>query len=267
MTFSELCNLIEFPQDVVKRLSDIDDGLSDAERNSYVMRLTDVSEYDEAWRQLKQRLRDDSCGLKMLCVMLNAACVSYKNYRQLNIPDNVFVATMKCFSRFASEYMRQYGCFGFDREFWVGRQLSLTLFRLGELEYELTNHNNVKEVALHIPSAADISADKVDESLNLARKFCQEYFPAYANVPYVITSWVLCPAISQILPPCSNLVKFRERFDIVAFAADEGYKLWVFGSENLKTQDFPQNTTLQRGLTAYIRDGGKMGEWTGVLRQ
>lgn len=61
---------------------------------------------------------------------------SWKLYEKEGIGEDVFLATMKCFPRFIKEHLVSYGSYVFDREWWVARQISMQLLRIGELEYE-----------------------------------------------------------------------------------------------------------------------------------
>ena len=89
----------------------------------------------------------------MLSYMLTAAFYSLEEYEEKGIPKEIFTDTMKCFSRFTQEHYKSYGYYGFDQGFWTGRQLSLQLFRLGELEFEKTIEENQKiiVVSCHLP--------------------------------------------------------------------------------------------------------------------
>ena len=99
---------------------------------------------------------------------------------------------MKCFPRFVREHKECFGDYGFDRAFWPGRQLSMLLFRLGALEFELIPetktddevpekeavrafHLPVKEIGVHIPSDADISPARVQISFMFANMFFAKY--------------------------------------------------------------------------------------------
>lgn len=66
--------------------------------------------------------------MKILCCMLKAAAISLEKYREQEIEDRVFNDTMKCFTRFVEEHKVSYGIYGFDRDFWTGRQLPSSFF-------------------------------------------------------------------------------------------------------------------------------------------
>ena len=119
--------------------------------------------------------------------MFAAMVRTYEHYQKAGISGQTFADTMKCFPRFVREHKESFGDYGFDRAFWPGRQLSMLLFRLGALEFELIPeaktddevpekeavrafHLPVKEIGVHIPSDADISGT-VQISFMLANMF------------------------------------------------------------------------------------------------
>jgi len=139
-------------------------------------RLTDKDRYKEAAQELSA-----AEGFAQLRVFLCAALKTRIRYAEKGIPDEIFVQTMKCFSRFVGEHRASCGEYGFDRGFWVGRQLSLLLFRLGELEYECADYEGEKALSVHIPSDADLTPEKLDRSFAAAREFFAKYGDGYAD--------------------------------------------------------------------------------------
>ncbi len=263
---NSLYKLLGFSSEEQEILSSVKDGLTDEERHEFSVLLTDPLSYESAEKRLIARLLPDPDGLKMLFVMLNAAETSHKKYMKAGIPENIFTDTFKCFKRFSSEYRKQYGRFGFDRSFWVGRQLSLRLFRIGELEYELSHSlNGEREVALHVPSDGDISSDKIDLSINDAKIFIDKFYPEYNAAPYYITSWLLSPILKEVIKPDSKILSFQRRFEVISETPSDEYKFWIFGSEKIKPEDFAENTSLQRGLKRIVSEGRTMTEATAKL--
>lgn len=262
----KLLKLLKFSTKEQEILNNVKDGLTDEERQDFSVLLTDPLSYESAEKRLIARLSPDPDGLKMLSVMLFAAKTSYKKYNEIGIDEDIFIETFKCFKRFTSEYKNQYGRFGFDRSFWVGRQLSLRLFRIGELEYELSHSaNGEREVALHVPSDCDISLDKIDISIDCAKSFIDNFYPEYNGVPYYITSWMLSPILKEVLKPDSRILAFQRLFDVISETPSDEYKFWVFGSEKIKPEDFAEKTSLQRGIKRLVLSGRTMTEATAKL--
>lgn len=267
MNFDYLLNILEFDEsdrEQIKRHTDISLN-SEVCRN--IKLLTEKNFYDFAEKELQTILYPDENGLKMLCAMLKAALISYEKYLKAGISEQVFIDTMKCFTRFTGEFKKQKGCFGFDRSFWTGRELSLSLFRLGELEYETTVTENGKNVIyMHVPSDCDLTDEKVDFSLISARTFFEKHYPEYAAAEYRIHTWLLSSSLKAILPKTSKIIKFQERFNICEENPSDGYKFWVFGDSNQKPEDFAEKTTLQRRLKRYVLEGNAMTEAAGILK-
>ncbi len=260
MGTAELLDAIAMPAEMAQKYKKIS-GV-EAEKAA----LLRVSSFEEATNALRARLSPDPDGAKILSVMLDAATMSAKEYAKRGISAEIYVSTMEAFSRFVRERRAGYGDWAFDRWWWTGRQLSLKLFRIGALEYEMCAEDG-REVSLHIPSGCDLSAEAVDRSLAAAEAFFRQFFPAFAGVPYVCSSWLLAPALGPLLPPGSRIAAFRERFEIAAAYPDESYKGFLFGNSSLAPEDFPENTTLRRAVKEAVLRGEKLGSARGILKK
>ena len=135
-SLEKLCNDIDMPEEVNELLKGVVLGLSENEENGLLADFCDKVGYKAATEKLPKLFPDDERGLKKLKLLLSAALKTRALYEKNHIDEKIFVDTMKCFSRYVREHKAAFGSYGFDRDFWVGRELSLCLFRLGELEYE-----------------------------------------------------------------------------------------------------------------------------------
>ena len=262
MKLSELYKLIGLPDPVIKELNIISTESIPNAAEKYIPLLTEPKYYEQAERELSKLLSPDTNGFKMLYVMLKSALISYDKYTGLNIPEEIYAASMKSFTRFISESFSFFGHYAFDRSWWSGRFLSLTIFRIGELEYEILSDS--EEISIHIPSDADLS--NVDESINESREFFSTFFPQCESYTYVCLSWLLSPALDLLLNEQSKILKFKSKFKITDFYPnDEGYKQWIFKNSALSPENFPEETTLQKKAKSYVLSGGKIGEAKGIL--
>ena len=253
MDIYALARKLNIPEEVVLKLKSV------PEASPYLSGLC-TKQYDRYANELREALGQDEDGMKILSAMLEAALLAKTQYEKKGISEEIFFATMNCFPRFIGEHKESFGCYGFDRWWWTGRQTSLQLFRIGSLEYELIEEEGKKKISVHIPSNADLKENAVDESLQGARAFLNKFFPAYADARFCCHSWLLSPALEKLLPQESNINRFRRRFTLLGY--DEGaddYKLWVFKNKALTIDEFPENTALQRKMKAYLAQGGKVG--------
>ena len=187
------------------------------------------------------------------------------------LPEDVFIDTMKAFTRFVSEHRRSTGRDGFDRGFWTTRQVGARLFRIGELEYELCEDESGPYMSLHIPSDARLEPDALNASADRARAFLAEHFLDWAQAPMRCDSWLLSPRLAKLLGEDSRIRRFAAAFDLTEEDPDDrGYLEWVFALTGAQARQadadaLPEDTALRRGAKAMLRRGEHIGSAAGVL--
>lgn len=242
MKLSELCKEINLPQDVTERVLDEEKQMKAQNKNTVPTDLT------------SQLLR---------------VCETHTKYLNKGIDEKIFTDTMKCFTRFIKECKDRTGKAEFDRGWWTHRQINMVLFRIGELEYELTQSQGRNEVSVHIPSDAEFTPEKVDESLKQAEEFMAKFYPDYKDVEYFCESWLLSPRLGEIVKETSNIAKFQKRFRILEdLPDDKEYMEWLFGAKaDTPVQELPENTSLQRKARELLANGGNLGAAVGIMEK
>lgn len=260
----QLCRKINMPEEVTQQLVALDATLEDFSFSGLLMQ-------EETWsqglQQMKEILGEDPGGMKRLCCMLRCALRAKAEYDRQGIPEPVYVATMAAFSRFVRETMEGYGFYGFNRSLWTTRQVSCKLFRIGQLEYELTALDGQPVISLHIPSDADLRPEVLLPSLREGLREFLRFFPEYTGKPVYCHSWLLSPLLKDFLPESSNILHFQKLFDIEPDTVPgNDVLLWVFKNPKLPREDYPENTSLQRKLKQFFLDGGEFPEGKGYLK-
>lgn len=264
----ELCERIDMPEEMTAGILEFHNQFDFELIKEYLLQLCHPSTWNNALSEIKKILGEDEKGIKILSCMLRVALHTYEDYVTKGISDEIYVATMKSFTRFVQEHKVSYGTYGFDREGWTMRQASGVLFRLGELEYEFVSKGEQKVVSLHIPSDADLTGEKLEQSYKIAKEFFESYFPDYGNAPLICQSWLLSPTIKEMLPKHSRILKFQEAFDISTTGKEEkGFAEWLFKNPKLDIWDYPENTSLQRKMKQHLLNGGTVAEAKGILRE
>ena len=111
---------------------------------------------------------------------------------------------------------------------------------------------------VHIPeSGGPLSPNACSASLAQVRELFARSFP---QEPYRFarcTSWLLDPQLAAALPPTSNIVRFQQRFRLVAGGetGDEEILRFVFRRVAPALDELPQRTTLERAVVAHLRAG------------
>ena len=260
----QLCRKINMPEEVTQKLVEI-------HRTLEFFPCLDLLMQEERWQegleQLKNGLGDDPGGFKRLCCMLRCALSAKAEYDLLGICEGIYVDTMAAFSRFVREHKESYGCYGFDRGSWTPRQVSCKLFRIGELEYELTTLNGVPIISLHIPTDVDLRPEVLRPSLRAGLAELIRLFPEYEGKPVWCHSWLLSPLLKDFLPEGSNILRFQELFDVTPDTVPgRDVLLWVFKNPRLPREEYPENTSLQRKLKQFFLNDGQFLEGKGFLR-
>lgn len=267
MDLLTLCNQIDLQPEIKGRVLAFENKF---DFNTIDLQLKDFSDYNkmkQAHTELKRILGEDKDHIKILTCMLKASAAAYEKYQEKGIHDDVYFATMKCYTRFIDETYQRTGKLFFDRDWWTIRQAGCHLFRIGALEYEIKRSDPKITIALHIPSDADFSPESVDRSLERAKVCLAQYDPETQGADYVCRSWLLDRQLQGMLKEASNIVDFQKRFEILdAGTASTGFLSWVFKRDAVAYADLPEDTSLQRNMKQHLLAGGVVREAFGRIK-
>lgn len=266
MNNRELYKALDIPAVVVDELNKYEENRVIHIDDSLKHMMYDRKTWDDAVKKIQELLGEDPDGIKVLWEELNLICESYDKYVEKNIPYNVFVDTMKFCTRFLGEHKRAYDTYKFVWAWWYPRQISLNEFRIGALEYELVE-GNIREIYIHIPSDADLRRESVQQSIKDFDSFRTMYFPDWENVLLSCDSWLLSPALKELLDEGSNILDFQSLFEIESTEYESMWVLgWVFPGYESISDDLPEKTTLQKRMKEYLLSDKKVGSAKGYLK-
>ena len=215
MTIKELCDLIELQGVIKERVLEFSDEFDFSAVEKLLEDFRDYKKIKSARLELQDILGEDEDRIKILTCMLKASANLYDVYKAKGIRDEVYVETMKCYTRFISETYRMTSRYYFDRYWWTARQAGGHLYRIGELEYELKLLADKQVIDIHIPSDADFSPKAVDESIGMAEEFLRMYYPEMLDCDFTCVSWLLSRQREGMLKEESNIRSFAKRFEIL----------------------------------------------------
>ena len=281
----ELCDKISMPAEATDCILRNERLPEDGSLRLSMEKLFHTATWKAGLAELKQCIGEDAGGFGILACELSCALKTFEIYEKLGISEEIYVDTMKCFSRFVKEHGESYGNYGFDREWWTPRQISGLLFRIGELEYEIAeipdtdkamsadgtdagkSAENERCIWMHIPSDARLTTEGIEGSILRARQFFAEKFIPYAGAKIKCESWLLSPTLKEVLSPSSKILGFQDYFVTKSLGIDEGeFMTWVFKRQDIPLKDLPENTSLQRNLKSYLLSGGKVTAAEGTLK-
>lgn len=257
MNILTLCNEIKLQPEIKNQVLAFVDSF---DFNTVDKQLRDFLIYEkmnEALSEIQVLLGEDADNIKILACMLKASADVYEIYQAKGVSNEIYFATMKCYSRFIDETYRMTGKLYFDRYWWTTRQAGCHLFRIGELEYELKHIVGSIVIGIHIPSDVDFSPSAIDDSLASARQFFSKYYPELSNTEYRCHSWLLDKQLKGMLNESSNILSFQNRFEIF----DEGevgtdFIEWLYNTKSTDYAALPENTSLQINMKKHLLSGG-----------
>lgn len=268
MTIKELCDLIKLQEDIKERVQVFSEGFDFSTVEKSLENFRDYKKIKSARLDLQEILGEDEDRIKILACMLKASANLYDTYRVKGISDEVYVETMKCYTRFISETYRMTGRYYFDRQWWTARQAGGHLYRIGELEYELKRSVDKQVIDIHIPSDADFSPKAVNESLGMVKEFLRMHYPEMSDCDFTCDSWLLSRQLEGMLKEKSNIRNFAKRFEILGEGEpDTEFIEWVFNTKTDNYETLPENTSLQREMKKFILSGGVFRNGYGVLKK
>lgn len=266
MEIHTLCDEIQLQPEIKSRVFDFVNAFEFTAVDRQLIALRDYEKMSEALAELQTILGEDTDNIKILACMLKASADLYDIYKEMGISDEIYFATMKCYTRFINETHQMTGRLYFDRYWWTTRQAGCHLFRIGELEYEMKHIDDSIVIGIHIPSDADFSPSKVDDSITNARRFFSKYYPELSDTEYRCHSWLLDHHLRGMLKKDSNILHFQNLFEIF----DEGevgsdFLEWLYHTKSTDYAALPENTSLQKNVKKHLLSGGAIRNTYGRL--
>ena len=168
----------------------------------------------------------------------------------------------------------------FSHMIWAALYTKGTLFRTERLQYELSYraYPAVEPlfeippafVEIHIPGGGKLTAESVDRSLAEARAILPRLYPETAGRPLVfcVSSWLLSPELPELLPSESNILAFRDRFQILdQWPAEKDFFNFLYGlAKPVPYDTLPEDTHLRRSVKQMLLQGRTLHSAQGVLR-
>lgn len=270
MTIQELANRIGLPKEAyhVALQVQISDGDYVAERKSF---------YEDMNAFLKQWDEKDHKYEWALSFYLRLSTEVYEQYKNEKLSDEVFDQTFYDLTIWCRECVRKHGVYGLEELWWLGQSVKMKLFRLGRLQFEpielkdplegggVRFEAGTKGLNVHIPADGPLDFPLCLEAFRRAEAFFSDRKdgkPAF----YMCDSWLLSPALKELLPENSNIIRFQNLFQVVkihhAFPQAEQR---IFGKVLKDKTEYPEYTSLQKKAKAYVLDGKDLGIGIGII--
>ena len=196
-------------------------------------------------------------------------------YREKGIALDILSHTLQDVALWIRNHKRYRGRLGLTSRYWISLGFGGKLFRLGRMEFEKTTIR--EEVQLpglrkgdpalegHVPQGEPLDHDACWASYRAAFPFFEKYFQYHAKAVHLQT-WMLDPALREILPPESNIMRWQNDATLVPSGdLGSGIGRFVFGTKVIDPATAPRDTTLRRKIVERIEAGGSFSDRAGVI--
>lgn len=256
MNIDKLCSAFEMEDSFTDEILNYDKLVDYEEIEDTLDLLFDCDTWDETLKKLQAYVGTDERGVKIVTLYMHGLLTTYDRYLQKGISETIFWDTVAFIPRFVKEHKAKHGYSAFTWAFWFPRQIAMCEFRIGEYEYELLEEDGVKKIYIHIPSDAKLRTGKIEEIY----PFVEKFYPEYSHAEIYCNSWLLAPALAEILPEDSNILYFQRQFSVIEVEEDSpAFMDWIYPSRELPYEQLPERTALQRNVKKYLLSGKKVG--------
>ena len=189
----------------------------------------------------------------LLSLYVRFATDLYKEYVEKEIPDEVYDATFSDFTIWYRHCVKERKKIGLFEELWLKLHLKMKLFRLGRLQFEPDEGQKV--IHVHVPEGESLSREGCEASFAWADRFFGSSYKLYD-----CESWLLSPALKELLEKESGILQFQNCFEIQSVNLENRQaEERVFGRILEDPEAYPENTSLQKALKNYLSEGKKPG--------
>ncbi len=267
MTNQELYRIIDLPDEVIYALEKYGKARTVTISSELASKLIRRSSWDDAIKELNALIGEDENGIGILWELLELVCkYTYPEYKRREIPDKIFADTMHWCTRYVNEHKQKRGYYAFTMAWWFPRLLSLNEFRIGTFSYEFIDGGK-REISLHIPSDGSLAREDIFASIKDFLAFLKSYYPDWCDVPIVCNTWMLSPALEELLDGTSRILAFKNMFEIDKTDPDATWFMeYIFPGYSEVGDSLPEKTSLQRRLKKHLLEGKRLGSAKGHLK-
>lgn len=253
----------------------------------YILFIDQTGLYKDVWRWKENEQLYRYAGNEILPAVvmlggwqLHQNMMKKKNYDEIQIEEqkrNIRQCCLKDRQQFHIEGIR------FSQMVWGAYFMRGLLIQVGRLQYEypsqpprilkehLWDFNNSHYVAIHIPAGTKLEEKEVSKSLIDIKKELKRINPdiEIEAVKYYTYTWLLCNELDDILTKESNILKFKNRFDIILQTENIRDFLHFVFQENRRVDyhELREDTILQKRLKEELLKRTKLHIGLGVLKE
>lgn len=201
-------------------------------------------------RNMNERLKEVELKLKHMKLL----------YKERKIPHSYYENSLRDLHYRYDRYQNEHGIHGLSEwdVFWLKDVFEARFFDIGVLRFQIFEMDHaliersdydymplsdaIKKrfpegqfyLNVHIVKDANLEPGLVSASFEEARVFFKTYFSEMTFDYFICRTWLLDESLEHLLPPTSNILAFRNQFEILTRNYHKGHPLLrIYGSDDL----------------------------------
>ena len=217
-------------------------------------------------------ITDMEAGLLPLAIVAHLTDYVLEKNGALGIPREQTIETLRDVNVWLDGYYEQEGVRAFCEYCWLRRHFTGDLFSVGRLQFRLEENCGLAPegetvIDTHIPRGGKLTEEECLKSFAMAEEFFDKYFPGHGAKYFYCHSWLLSKDLEDVCGEGSNVLNFSRMWNYHACEPDYSAQAvrHVFGINFVRDDidQFPENTSLQRKIKAYMLSGNDINIGSG----
>lgn len=249
----------------------------------YILYIDDSGLYKDVWnwKETKELFKEVGNHMMPVIALLSGYEIHLKNMKNRKFDQEQTQEQIKNINQCCTMDKQRFDIDGirFSQMIWGSYFMNGRLIQVGRLQYEFDEEvpESVKEfkdgsyMYIHIPKGESLNIDEVNTSIKNAKEKIEKFYPEIeiSKLQFYTNTWLLSNELDNILDENSNIIKFKNKFDIIEQTENtEDFLNFVFQEKgyNINYEKLKEETILQRKLKEYLLENKKLHIGLGILK-
>lgn len=249
----------------------------------YILYVDKTGLYKDVWNWKTSNELFKNAGNYMMpvVVLLSGYDMHIKNMKNRKFDKEQIEEQIRNINECCISDKKRFGIGGirFSQMIWGSYFMNGKLIQVGRLQYEydeeipniVKRYKNGDYVYIHIPRGTKLDIKEVEKSIKNSKEKIKKFYPEIdiSNLQYYTNTWLLSNELNAILDRDSNIIKFKNKFDIIEQTENiNDFLIFVFQEKDLDVEykNLREDTKLQRGLKQYLLSNKQLHIGLGVLK-
>lgn len=250
----------------------------------YILYIDDSGLYKDVWNwnETKGLFKEAGNHMMPVAALLSGYEIHLKNMENRKFDQEQIDEQIKNVNQCCTMDRQRFGIEGirFSQMICGSYFMNGRLIQVGRLQYEFDEEvpKSVKEfkdgsyMYIHIPKEEHLNIDDVNNSIKSAKEKIEKFYPEIeiSKLQFYTNTWLLSNELDNILDANSNIIKFKNKFDIIAQTENtEDFLNFVFQEKvyNVNYENLKEETILQSKLKEYLLENKKLHIGLGILKE